>query len=137
MVEICRYTEKTSQLVLGRGFFEGWLNPPEEKIQRKILQNSYLALIAVDSDANQIVGFITAVSDGVLAACIPFLEVLPAYRRRGIGTLLVKTMLEKLHGFYMVDLCCDKKLQPFYEKQGMVTGRAMLYRNYKAQSGSV
>ena len=35
----------------------------------------------------QVVGFVTATSDGVLSAYIPFLEVVPAYRSRGIGSL--------------------------------------------------
>jgi hypothetical protein len=32
-----------------------------------------------------VVGFITAISDGVLTAYVPFLEVLPAHRRQGVA----------------------------------------------------
>ena len=61
--------------------------------------------LALDGDA--VVGFVTAASDGVLSAFIPLLEVLPAYRDRGIGAELVRRLLGQLDDLYMVDLCCD------------------------------
>ena len=76
------------------------------------------------------------ISDGVSAAYIPDLEVLPAYRDRGIGSELVRRMLEKLRHLYMVDLVCDANLQPFYQRLGMRLYTAMIYRNYEAQSGT-
>jgi len=57
------------------GFFAGWPNPPSPDIHLKILQNSYRAFVAIDRDINQVVGFINAISDGVLSAYIPLLEV--------------------------------------------------------------
>lgn len=56
----------------------------------------------------------TAITDGVLAAFIPSLEVLPAYRGRGIGTELMRRMLTELARYPDVDLSCDAELQPFY-----------------------
>ena len=61
------------------------------------------------------VGFITAISDGVLSAFIPLLEVLPA-PGPGIGSELVRRMLSELEDFYMVDLVCDPELEPFYRR---------------------
>lgn len=85
---------------------------------------------------NQIVGFITAISDDVLSAYIPLLEVLPEYKNKGIGKELVKRMLKELDKIYMIDLCCDEDLIPYYKKFGMIQGNAMLLRNYKMQSGN-
>ena len=64
----------------------------------------------------RVVGFITAISDGVLSAFIPLLEVLPEYQGRGIGSELVKRMLRELEDFYMVDLVCDPELESFYAR---------------------
>jgi predicted N-acetyltransferase YhbS len=62
------------------------------------------------------------------------LEVLPEYQGQGIGTELVRRMLEKLQSFYAVDLLCDKDTQAFYARLGMQPIQGMLIRNfYKLQ----
>ena len=63
-----QYTDELHKLQLGSGFFEGWPHAPSEEMHRTILKRSYLAFVAIDTDHNQIVGFINAVSDGVLSA---------------------------------------------------------------------
>ncbi len=135
MIVIKQYTDELHKLQLGSGFFEGWPHAPSEEMHRTILKRSYLAFVAIDTDHNQIVGFINAVSDGVLSAYIPLLEVLPPYRNKGIGARLVKTLLDELKDLYMVDLCCDQELQAYYERLGMFKSFGMIYRNYGAQSG--
>lgn len=92
-------------------------------------------IIAIDSTTQRVVGFINAVTDKVLSAYIPLLEVLPQYQRKGIGQELVRRMLEELKDFYMIDLCCDEKLKSYYEKAGMTSVRGMVKRNYSKQSG--
>lgn len=117
------------------GFFGGWPNPPNKEQHRRILENSYKSLVAIDKRSNKIIGFINAISDGILSAYIPLLEVLPKYQKQGIGSKLVKRMLEELNDFYMVDLCCDENLQSFYKKFDMIKSQAMICRNYKYQRG--
>ncbi len=51
--------------------------------------------MVIDDENGKFVGFITAITDKILSAYIPFLEVLPEYQRQGIGKELVKRMLEK------------------------------------------
>ncbi len=68
-------------------------------------------VLAVDGVA--VVGFITAISDGLLAAYVPLLEVRPEYRGRGIGSELVRRMVGRLEDLYMVDLVCDPELESF------------------------
>jgi len=118
-----------------QGFFVGWQNPPSPKIHLELMKNSNKIVLAVDSDNGKIIGFITAITDGVLSAYIPFLEVLPDYQGRGIGQELVRRMLEKLNSLYMVDIVCDPELQPFYVRFGMKPAIGMMLRNYKRQSG--
>jgi ribosomal protein S18 acetylase RimI-like enzyme len=131
VIEYRKYTGVLDHLELS-GFFVGWPHPPDEQKHREILKRSYLSLVAVDLDQARIVGFISVISDGILSAYIPLLEVLPEYQGRGIGSELVRRALAELNGFYMVDLCCDQGLQPYYERFGMVPSQGMIYRNYTA-----
>jgi GNAT superfamily N-acetyltransferase len=116
-----------------KGFFDEWPDPPSPETHLRLLQGSSEVMLA--RHGTQVVGFITANTDGVLSAYIPFLEVLPEYRRQGIGRELVKRMLAKLEGYYMIDLTCDPELRPFYTELGMRALTAMSLRNYAAQSG--
>lgn len=119
---------------LTSGFFAGWPNGPSPTTHYRILANS-AAIVLAQTEDGTVVGFITAISDGISCAYIPHLEVLPAYHGRGIGTELVRRMLEKLKHLYMIDLVCDPELQPFYERLGMRAVVGMVVRNYERQSG--
>src|SRR4051812_15100168 len=98
-------------------FFVGWGNPPSPETHLRVLQGS--AHVVLARDGEQVVGYITALSDGVLAAYIPHLEVLPAYQGQGIGSELLRRMLDVLKHIYMIDLICDPDVQPFYKRLGM------------------
>tara|TARA_R110000868_G_scaffold242548_1_gene498068 strand:+ start:37177 stop:37596 length:420 start_codon:yes stop_codon:yes gene_type:complete len=115
------------------GFFVGWPKPPDDDVFRQLLESSYKVVLALDGE--KLVGFITAISDGVLSAYIPFLEVLPQYQSQGIGAELVKRMQGQLSHLYMVDLLCDQELVGYYEKQGMQPATGAMLRNYQNQSG--
>ena len=71
----------------------------------------------------------------MLSAYVPLLEVVPEYRGLGIGSELVRRMLERLEDFYMVDLLCDAELQRFYESLGMTPAAGMMVRRYDHQTG--
>lgn len=131
------YHKLPQDVSIADGFFEGWPNPPDKCAHRRILAESYMSVVAVDRERHLIVGFLNVVSDGVLSAYIPLLEVIPAYRHQGIGTQLVKIALEKTSHLYMVDLCCDAEFMPFYEKMGMSGSNAMIRRNYDRQNASL
>ena len=110
------------------GFFVDWPTPPTTETHLAILRGSDHVVLARDGD--RVVGFVSAISDGVLSAYIPLLEVLPDYQGRGIGSELVRRMLARLRGLYMVDLCCDAELEPFYSRLGLRTwDRGMGLRN--------
>lgn len=131
------YTEtvegiKPAQL---QGVFVGWPNPPSPETHLEILRRAFRVVLAIDSDTELVVGFLNAVGDGILSAHLPLLEVLTAYQGRGIGTELVRRMMERLKGFYMVDLICDPELQTFYERFGMFSRVGMAWRNFERQSG--
>ena len=118
-----------------QGFFVGWPKPPFPETHLRILDGSDHIVLAIDDKSDRIVGFITAISDGVLSAYMPLLEVLPDYQGQGIGKELMRRMLEKLRGLYMIDLLTDRELEPFYSRLGMKPGFAMMIRDFEKQSG--
>ena len=91
------------------GFFVGWPNRPSPEKHLKILQGSDLVVLALSKN-RRVVGFITAITDGVSCAYISYLEVLPEWQSKGIGTELVTRMMEKLKTIYAIDLICDEGL---------------------------
>ena len=112
-----------------QGFFVGWRSPLTPERHYELLRGSTHFIAALDD--NKVVGFITALSDGVISAFIPLLEVLPEYKNRGIGSELVRRMLEKLENITNIDLTCDPDLQPFYENFKMLRSTGMILRKYK------
>lgn len=133
------YIESTDGITLEnlQGFFVGWPNPPTPQTHLRILNGSNHVVIAIDTDTGDVVGFINALTDGVIYAYIPLLEVLPQYQGMGIGSGLVRRMLEKLSKLYAIDILCDPELQPFYARFGMLPSTGVLIRNYNRQSGNV
>lgn len=115
------------------GFFVGWENRPSPETHLRLLESSDHVVVATAD--TKVVGYITAITDGVLSAYIPLLEVLPEYQGQGIGATLVERMLEQLKDYYMIDLLCDADLQPFYEQFGMQRTQGMCIRNYSRQGG--
>jgi len=132
-----RYTRTTEGITADnlRGFFVGWPNPPSPETHLRLLAGSDEIVLAIDDETGNVVGFVTAVTDGVLCAYIPLIEVLPSYQRSGIGTQLMGRMLEKLNDLYMVDLCTGEEMQPFYERFGMAAAVGMTIRNFNHQCG--
>lgn len=115
------------------GFFVGWPTPPDAATLVRILAGSDAVWLALDGA--RVVGFINALTDGVLNAFIPLLEVLPEYQGSGIGGELVRRMTESLGDIYAIDLVCDEGLVPFYEGSGYTKLTAMARRNYAHQRG--
>ena len=118
------------------GFFEGWPNPPTPQTHLRILRGSSAFVLAVDVASGRVVGFVNALSDGVLAAYLPLLEVLPPYRGRGIGRDLVRRVLAELGDLYMVDVTCDPDVVPFYRALGLRPATAASLRRGSLQSGA-
>ncbi|MCL4249985.1 MAG: GNAT family N-acetyltransferase [Anaerolineae bacterium] len=133
MIRYLTNTDGITAAQLRGGFFEGWPNPPAPEVHLRSLQNSAAVVLALDGET--VVGFVNAISDHVLAAYIPLLEVLPDYRRQGIGGELMKRILAELRHLYVIDLMCDPELQPFYERFGMNRYSGMIMRNFDRQAG--
>jgi GNAT superfamily N-acetyltransferase len=104
-------------------FFEGWPAPPTRAVFRAALRGSFAVEFAtVDG---RVIGFVHTISDGVAAAFIPWLEVVPDYRGRGVGAALLRRILDRLGHLYSVDLVCDRPLVAYYQRFGLAPIQGM------------
>jgi len=113
-----------------KGFFQGWRNPQSPEHHLKILEQSSYFLLAFDDQEDRVVGFITVLTDDIQAVFIPLLEVLPAYQGQGIGSELMKRILNRYAHIPALDLMCDASVQPFYASLGLQKSVGMIRRNY-------
>jgi predicted N-acetyltransferase YhbS len=113
-----------------RGFFEGWPKAPDATALHRILGASALVVLALDG--SEVVGFVNALSDGELAVYLPLLEVRASHREQGVGTELVRRVLDHFDQAYMIDVVCDAEVAPFYERLGMARLTGMAHRNRSA-----
>lgn len=112
------------------GFCDGWKKPLSPQQLREVITNSTYKVLAIDAATSKVVGIITALSDNLNWAFIPYLEVLPEYQKQGIGTELMRMMLAQLAHINCIDLTCDPDMQPFYERFGMLKSVGMIVRRY-------
>ena len=115
------------------GFFVGWPDPPSPATHLRILKGSAFVMLALEG--GRVIGFVTAISDGVLSAYISLLEVLPEYQGRGVGRELMTRIDTLLEGLYMIDVLCDDDVLVFYERLGFQAARGAMVRRYGHQSG--
>jgi GNAT superfamily N-acetyltransferase len=118
-----------------QGFFVGWPAAPSPAQHHAVLRGSYRSIVAIDDDRGRVAGFVNLISDGVLTAFIPWLEVLPEYQGQGLGTQLMRRILEGTERFYSVDLLCDAPLQPYYERFGMAAVPGMTLHHLAVLNG--
>ena len=68
MICMVTYTDSLKGIIAEQltGFFVGWPNPPSPDVHLRMLQGSYHVWLALDGE--RVVGFVSAISDGVLSA---------------------------------------------------------------------
>ncbi len=131
------YTDSTEDVTPAqlKGFFEGWLDPPSPEVHLELLNKSDCIVLA-KSGEGRIVGYVTALTDGVLTAYVSFIEVIPEFRGRGIGTELMKRLMQRFEKLYAIDLMCDPEVAPFYENLGFHSGNGMMIRRYRSNDSN-
>ena len=97
----------------------GWTNYLERiGILEEAYANSLCVLGAYDDD--RLIGIIRAVGDGQTIVFVQDIIVLPEYQRKGIGTKLLKAVVEKYKDVYQMELLTDntEKTNAFYRSVG-------------------
>lgn len=97
----------------------GWTNYQERSY---ILEQAYAGSLCVLGafESDQLVGIIRAVGDGQTIVFVQDIIVLPEYQRKGIGTKLLKTLMEKYRDVYQMELLTDntERTKAFYRSVG-------------------
>ncbi|MEI6788517.1 MAG: GNAT family N-acetyltransferase [bacterium] len=115
------------------GFLAHWDFVPPENALLRILRGSSHVLIAQDSSSQEVMGYITALSDGVSSAHITHLEVRLEHRNKGIGTELVRRMVSKCETLCGIYLGCAPATEQFYQRLGFKKMHAMSKRNRQGE----
>lgn len=99
----------------------GWTNYTDRpEMLRQAFEHSLLMLGAYEGD--RLVGLLRAVGDGFSVVFIQDLLVLPDCQRRGIGTKLLRALMERYPDVYQLELFTDDtpKTVAFYQSLGLV-----------------
>jgi ribosomal protein S18 acetylase RimI-like enzyme len=95
------------------------------EIHRRAFNNSFTTIFAFDGD--MLVGFGRAISDGEYQAAIYDVAVIPEYQKKGIGRMIIRSIMERIPGCNFI-LYSSPDKEKFYEKLGfrrMKTGMAL------------
>lgn len=119
-IEIKPIQEYLAEEILPLYIAVGWTNYTNrpEKLA-KAYQNSLCVLGAYDGDKR--IGVVRAVGDGISIVFVQDLLVLPEYQRQGVGTRLLRAILEQFADVYQIELLTDdtSKTTAFYESLGL------------------
>lgn len=97
----------------------GWTNYTARPEMLKVAyENSLLTLAAYEDKA--LVGIVRTVGDGASIVFIQDLLVRPEFQRKGIGTALMRAVLERYPAVYQMELMTDdtEKTAAFYQSMG-------------------
>ena len=120
-MEIREYKNYNEQEILNLYSSVGWTAYTDDPASLKAgFQNSLLTLGAYEGDT--LLGVIRMVGDGQTIVYIQDILVLPEYQCRGIGTALVRAVLERFRDVRQIMLTTDNtpKTIAFYESLGFV-----------------
>lgn len=93
-----------------------WSSAEKPELLHKALLCSHSLVTAWDGP--RLVGLGNAISDGHLVVYYPHLLVLPGYQGRGIGTELMRRLMEHYRNFHQQMLVADGRALEFYRKCG-------------------
>ena len=118
-MEIREYKTYSEEEILSLYSAVGWVAYTENKdALRKSYENSLLTLAAYEGDT--LLGIIRAVGDGATIVFIQDILVYPAYQRQGIGSALLRALLDCFQNVRQIELATDNtpKTVAFYKFLG-------------------
>ena len=123
---ITEYMEYNEQEILPLYESVGWVNYTKSPRMLKEAYSHSLRIYAVYVD-NKLVGVIRVVGDGFSVVFVQDLLVYPEYQGQGIGTALLKKIMEEYHGVYQLHVLTDntEKTVAFYKSLGFAMGTDM------------
>lgn len=118
-MDLREYTCYNQSEILNLYSSVGWTNYTDNPEMLKRAYEGSLYVIGA-YHGEKLVGIIRAVGDGASIVFIQDILVLPEYQRQGIGTALLKAILEKYSHVYQTELMTDntEKTIGFYKSLG-------------------
>lgn len=120
-MEIREYTGWNRDEILALYSSVGWTNYTDnpDRLERAY-ENSLVKIGAFDD--GRLIGVIRAIGDGETILFIQDILVYPEYQRRGIGTALMRVVMERYASVYQLELLTDntEKTVRFYQSLGLV-----------------
>jgi len=116
-------------------FFQGWKSPPSIEIKEKLIDGSDLIVTAREN--GNLVGFLTAISDGAMHAFISLVEVLETHQRKGIGSHLMRRAIDHFKGYYDIVLITDPDKALFYKRHGFQEIYGMHIRDFNYEKEEI
>lgn len=99
----------------------GWAIPNKESIQKGLSNSLYTVCVEFEG---KIIGTGRVIGDGALAYYIQDVIVLPEFQNRGIGSLIMDSIMHYLKKNCtpntVVGLMAAKDVSPFYQKYGFI-----------------
>jgi len=120
-MEIREYTVYNEKEILALYASVGWTAYTDHPdVLRKGFEKSLLTLAAYEGD--QLLGLIRTVGDGETVIFIQDLLVYPEHQRRGVGSALVKAVLNRFSHVRQIELATDDtaKTKAFYRSCGFL-----------------
>ncbi len=124
MISLKEYKTYDESEILNLYKSVGWINYTKDtSLLRNSFENSLYILGAYDG--NDLAGIIRVVGDGHSVIFIQDLIVSPDHQRKGIGTMLMKAVMEKYGDVYQTILMTDdtEKTNKFYSSLGFIPTR--------------
>lgn len=116
------------------GFLLHWDFVPPAGTLLRMLEGSSIVVLARATESSRVCGYVAALTDHVVCGYISAIEVRPEFRRRGIGTELLRRVTERLN-VYGIYLACAPAMIPYYESAGFARVAAMSKRRWPVADG--
>ena len=121
--------KKIVDLYKSAGWWKERYNP---KAINNMIKGSFAFAVAIETKSNKTIAMGRTISDGISDAYIQDLVVLPEYRKRGIGRLILKILVEFClnNKIEWIGLIAEPEQHGFYESLGfskMINYTPMLY----------
>lgn len=120
-MEIKEYQTYNEQEIIDLYQNVGWTNYTScPEMLEEAYKNSLCILGAFEKE--KLVGVVRVVGDGISIVFVQDILVLPEYQRQGVGSALMRAVLEKYASVYQVELLTDstEKSKAFYSSVGLV-----------------